>query len=77
MNTLYIAVDISKDGARNMRDFDTLAAANAYARTIWDHLTEREKEGREVFVAKVMEGDMRAATDVAEDCFDSSNEARQ
>lgn len=64
MEVRYIAVDHREaDGDLDIHDFETLAAANAYARMIWNHLTDREKEGREVCVAKVTEADMRAETE--------------
>lgn len=65
METRYIAVNYrEEDCDRDIRDFQALAAANAYARMIWTHLTDREKECREVFVVKVTEADMRKETEL-------------
>lgn len=59
MKVRYIAVNNNtKTWDEDIHDFETLEAANAYARMIWSHLTDREKETREVFVVEVKASDL-------------------
>lgn len=38
--------------------FDTIEAANQFALKSWNHLTNREKKGRHIFVCEVTEKDL-------------------
>lgn len=91
MEVRYIAVNNNtKTWEEDEKVFETLEAANAYARMIWNHLTDREKAAREVFVVRVTEADIEedfidedgtiewvlpSSYDIAEGGFNSGEEA--
>ena len=54
----YIVVDqIGTDDYETV--FDTIEAANEFALKSWKHLTNREKEGRHIYVCEVTEKDLQ------------------
>lgn len=54
----YIVVDqIGNDDYADV--FDTIEAANEFALKSWKHLTNREKEGRHIYVCVITEKDLQ------------------
>lgn len=89
MEVRFIVVD-REEYNEDERVFETLEEANAWAKYIWGHLTEKEKKGREVHVVRVTEADIDedyidedgeitwvvpSSYDIAEGGFDSNEEA--
>ena len=88
----YIVVDqIGNDDYEEV--FDTIEAANAFALKSWKHLTNREKNGRHIYVCAVTEKDLDDwavdeetgeidwrcfdRCDMTPDCFDSEEYEKQ